>query len=136
MQPQQYQYPPQGYAPQPQQPPAQNGGALFVNPAAPGGGDIIAPKIYELDGCLVICEPTASRGRQGDNKTGYGKDDPRDRITTTITVLETRDGGPITSAGPNRTPPRRTWSARRRASSASGCPTPTSSRPWHPAASP
>ena len=109
MQPQQYQYPPQGYAPQPQpqyvpqappapQPaPAPNGAPMFHNPAAPGAGDTLAPKIYELAGCLVFFEPTAlTPAGTGDNLTGYGKDAPRDRITTNITILATGDGQPIT----------------------------------------
>lgn len=68
----------------------------FVNPAAPGVAGA-APKIYELAGCLVAFSPTQfTKAGEGDNTTGYGKDAPRDRITTNIFVLETPNGQPIT----------------------------------------
>lgn len=68
----------------------------FTNPAAPGVAGV-APKIYELAGCLVAFSPTAlTPAGVGDNKTGYGKDEPRDRITTSIYVLETPGNQPIT----------------------------------------
>lgn len=68
----------------------------FSSPAAPGAGST-APKIYELDGCLVAFAPRSlTKAGEGDNKTGYGKDEPRDRITTDIYLLETANGQPIT----------------------------------------
>lgn len=67
----------------------------FTSPAAPGVAGV-APKIYELAGCLVAFSPTAlTKAGEGDNKTGYGKDEPRDRITTNIFVLETPGGQPV-----------------------------------------
>lgn len=67
----------------------------FTSPAAPGVAGV-APKIYELAGCLVAFSPTQfTRAGEGDNKTGYGKDEPRDRITTNIFVLETPAGQPV-----------------------------------------
>lgn len=67
----------------------------FTSPAAPGIAGV-APKIYELAGCLVAFSPTQLvKAGEGDNKTGYGKDEPRDRITTNIFVLETPNGQPV-----------------------------------------
>lgn len=68
----------------------------FSNPAPPGAAGV-APKIYELAGCLVAFSPTAlTKAGEGDNTTGFGKDAPRDRITTNIFLLETPNGQPIT----------------------------------------
>lgn len=77
--------------PQPQ-PPAQ---PTFVSPGAPGAGGQ-SPKVYELDGCLVAFSPTQfTAAGTGDNLTGYGKDGPRDRVTTNIFLLETPNGQPL-----------------------------------------
>ena len=71
----------------------------FTSPSAPGAGSV-APKIYDLDGCLVAFSPTQyTAAGTGDNLTGYEGSPPRDRVTTAIFVLETPNGAPITFGG-------------------------------------
>lgn len=106
-----YSYGPQYGAPAapvpPPAPQAQPAQPTFVSPGAPGSGGDGNPKIYELDGCLVAFSPTQfTAAGTGDNLTGFGKDAPRDRITTGIIVLETPGNAPITigRSEPNGTP--------------------------------
>lgn len=93
-----YSYGPQYGTPPPQSQPPQApvpGQPTFVSPGAPGAGGQ-SPKVYELDGCLVAFSPTQfTAAGTGDNLTGYGKDGPRDRVTTNIFLLETPGGQPL-----------------------------------------
>ncbi len=78
--------------------PTQTGQANpFVNPNAPGAS--IAPRVADMDGCLVAFSPTAfTAAGTGDNLTGYEGDKPRDRVTTNVLLLET-PRGPIIFGG-------------------------------------
>lgn len=87
--------PPQQYTPQ-QAPAAQM--PTFIAPPPPGAQ--LAPKIYFLEGCLVALNPVRfTKAGTEDNLTGFGKDDPKDRVTVDIYLLETPGGQPIAFGG-------------------------------------
>ena len=60
----------------------------FIEPAAPGGGDP-APRPRDLEGALVAYHPTqfVAAGAPG-NTTGLAGQEPRDRVTANLFVLE------------------------------------------------
>ncbi len=70
----------------------------FHNPTAPGAPDP-APRPRDLLGCLVAytCREFTPAGAPG-NTEGYEGDDPRDRVTVDILLLETPNG-PIAFGG-------------------------------------
>jgi len=70
-------------------------GNPFLAPPPPGVTGP-APRIKDLDGCLVAFQAT----RFDANQPGYGKDaPPADRVTATIYLLETRNLAPLQIGG-------------------------------------
>lgn len=69
----------------------------FTNPDAPGGGEK-APRPRDMVGALVAYSPRIlTKAGTGDNLTGVGGSDPRDRVTADLIILET--AGPIMFGG-------------------------------------
>lgn len=73
-------------------------GNPFTNPDAPGGSGP-APRVSDLEGCLVAFSPTrfTAAGTE-DNLTGYQGAPPNDRVTTNVLVLQT-PRGPVPIGG-------------------------------------
>jgi hypothetical protein len=105
MPPQVPQYAPQQQVPQAQPayapqatPPAPTGSNPFTNPAPPGGGGA-SPRPRDMQGCLVAYAPRKfTKAGTEDNLTGVGNDQPNDRVTADLFVLDT-NGQPIAFGG-------------------------------------
>lgn len=77
------------YAPPPPQGPAPTGSNPFTNPVSPGGGGA-SPRPRDMQGCLVAYAPLKfTKAGTEDNLTGVGKDQPNDRVTADLFVLDT-----------------------------------------------